>query len=105
MTTTRTLPESIACDADDAASPWGWFGSAFHLASSWTWCIGMFLPVLLVRDYGIWGFVVFAVPNILGAAAFGWLLRDDISVALVARHAIAMRWFSAVTIAYHAFFV
>ena len=39
---------------------------AFFLACSWTWCVGMFLPVLLVRNWGIWGWVVFAVPNVIG---------------------------------------
>ena len=56
-----------------------WFnvpGWAAYLACSWTWCIGMFLPVLLVRDYGVWGWIVFAVPNVLGAAAMGWVLRS-----------------------------
>ncbi|MDB5302268.1 MAG: hypothetical protein JWO87_3931, partial [Phycisphaerales bacterium] len=43
---------------------WGAF-----LACSWTWCIGMFLPVLLVRDFGEMGWLVFAAPNVVGAAA------------------------------------
>lgn len=34
------------------ASPILW---ALFLASSWTWCIGMFLPVLLMRDAGWMG--------------------------------------------------
>ena len=29
----------------------------------------MFLPVLLVRDFGPWSWVLFAVPNVAGAAA------------------------------------
>lgn len=53
---------------------WSVLGWAAYLACSWTWCIGMFLPVLLVRDYGVWGFVVFAVPNVVGAGAMGWVL-------------------------------
>ncbi len=87
----------------------GWLstlGWACYLACSWTWCIGMFLPVLLVRDYGIWGFVVFAVPNVLGAAAMGWVLRErSASRALVHRHRPAMVLFSLVTIAFQIFFV
>src|SRR5690242_7362807 len=51
-------------------------GWGAYLACSWTWCISMFLPVLLVRDYGVWGFVVFAVPNVIGAGAMGWVLRN-----------------------------
>jgi len=66
----------------------------------------MFLPVLLVRDYGIWGFAVFAVPNVLGAAGMGWVLRSrEASVRLVDRHAGAAVWFSAVTIVFQAFFL
>lgn len=78
---------------------------AAFLASSWTWCIGMFLPVLLVRDYGIGGWVVFAVPNVIGAAAMGWVLRDaDASRRFLIAHRPACVAFSAVTIAFHAFF-
>ena len=48
-----------------AAPSWmNTLGWAAYLGMSWTWCIGMFLPVLLIRDYGIWGFVVFAVPTL-----------------------------------------
>ena len=83
--------------------PIGW--GAF-LACSWTWCIGMFLPVLLLRDYGAWGWWVFAVPNVLGAAAIGWTLRDPAaSRALQSTHLAACRAFSWVTLAFHAYFV
>lgn len=79
-------------------------GWACYLACSWTWCIGMFLPVLLVRDYGIWGFVVFAVPNVLGAAAMGWILRrTGASATILLRNARACRWFSGVTLSFHVF--
>ena len=54
---------SWAARARREAGPIGW---AAFLASSWTWCIGMFLPVLMIRDYGGWGWAVFALPNILG---------------------------------------
>ena len=47
-----------------AGLPW-----AIYLGASWTWCIGMFLPVLLVREYGAWAWVVFAVPNVISCAA------------------------------------
>jgi len=80
-------------------------GWAAYLACSWTWCIGMFLPVLLVRDYGVWGFVVFAVPNCLGAAVSGiamarwgpkqWFIRAHLPAAFA---------FSLVTMAFQAFF-
>src|SRR6476661_4754696 len=53
-----------------------WLGWAAYLGMSWTWCIGMFLPVLLVRDYGFWGWLVFAVPNVVGAAAMGWVMNS-----------------------------
>lgn len=78
---------------------------AVFLAVSWTWCIGMFLPVLLLRDYGIWGFVVFGVPNVVGAAAMGWMIRTrDASRWCVAQHETAVRLFSAVTVGFHLWF-
>jgi len=83
-----------------------WLGWAAFLGASWTWCIGMFLPVILVRQYGFCGWVVFAVPNVIGAAAMGWVLRDARSsdeIATVHRDACAL--FSGVTIAFHLFFV
>ena len=79
---------------------------AVYLGMSWTWCIGMFLPVLLVRDYGPWAWVVFAAPNVVGAAAMGWVLgRPGSSERLIARHRTACVAFSAVTLAFHAFFL
>lgn len=87
--------------------PWlttlGW---AAYLACSWTWCIGMFLPVLLVRDFGIWGFVVFAVPNVIGAGGMGWVLRKPMMAEAIRNsHFTAVRAFSQVTIAFQWFFL
>ena len=66
----------------------------------------MFLPVLLVRDLGIWGWIVFAVPNVIGAAAMGWVLRTrEQSAHLVHEHSAACLAFSIITIAFHVFFV
>ncbi|HEX5241670.1 MAG TPA: hypothetical protein VFW23_00300 [Tepidisphaeraceae bacterium] len=77
-----------------------------YLACSWTWCIGMFLPVLMVREFGFLGWVVFAVPNVIGAAGLGWVLSKPGAVErIVARHAVACQAFSAVTIAFHCFFM
>lgn len=78
---------------------------AIYLGVSWTWCIGMYLPVLLVRDFGQWAFWVFALPNVLGAAAMPWVVRTaDTSRELVARHAGPMLTFSRVTVLFQAFF-
>lgn len=75
------------------------------LACSWTWCIGMFFPVFFVGDFGLWGWVAFAVPNVLGAGAMGWVLRRrGASEEMVAKHAAAMRWFSIVTIMFQVSF-
>ncbi|MFG0246023.1 MAG: hypothetical protein ACF8MF_08260 [Phycisphaerales bacterium JB052] len=77
-----------------------------YLACSWTWCIGMFLPVLLLRDFGWLGFLVFAVPNVIGAAAMGWVLKSrGESETFVLKHAKAVWCFSAVTLAFHVFWV
>ncbi len=81
--------------------PIGW---AAYLAVSWTWCIGMFLPVLLLRDSGAWGFVLFGVPNVLGAAAMGFVLSRRASEEIERTHGTALTLFSVVTLAYHFFF-
>lgn len=66
----------------------------------------MFLPVLLVRDYGVWGFVVFAVPNVIGAAAMGWVISDrERAARLLERHAGAVTAFAAVTTVFQLFFL
>ncbi len=84
-------------------SPFLW---AAYLACSWTWCIGMFLPALLVRDYGWTGAVVFFVPNALGAAAMGWVIASPSSSQRITKnHEGAAVLFSAVTIAFHVFFL
>jgi hypothetical protein len=83
----------------------GWAGWAVFLGMSWTWCIGMFLPVLLVRDLGWLGWAVFAIPNVMGAAAMGWVVRSgEASARLVERHRPACVAFSLVTVAFHLFF-
>ncbi len=77
-----------------------------YLACSWTWCIGMFLPALLLRDMGWTGFLIFAIPNVLGAAAMGWVLKSRIdSVRFVENHSTAVWCFSAITLAFHLFWM
>ena len=48
-------------------------GWSCYLGSSWTWVIGMVWPVIIVRDYGVWGWAAFAVPNVLGVTATWYL--------------------------------
>jgi hypothetical protein len=82
-----------------------WLGWSVYLAMSWTWCIGMYLPVLLVRDYGVWGWVVFAVPNVTGAAAMGWMIRSKAhSRQIVAAHRAMTVTFSIITGGFQIFF-
>lgn len=78
---------------------------AFYLASSWLWCIGAFLPVLLLRDYGWVSLAVFALSNVLGAAAFGWVMNKQRQQAFLASHRPILQLFSWVTIAFQLFFV
>lgn len=79
---------------------------AAFLGASWTWVIGMYLPVLLVRDFSIWGWIIFALPNVIGAAAMGAVvLTGDRSQKMLAQHAPMATAFSIVTIAFHLFFV
>lgn len=79
---------------------------AVYLGVSWTWCIGMFLPILLVRDYGIAAFFVFAIPNVLGAAAMGFVLSSsDSAQRILTRDALAVRLFSAITVLFHLYLI
>lgn len=77
------------------AVAWGMF-----CASSWAWCIGLFLPTLLRRLLGWEGFLAFAIPNVVGCTAFGFVLDARSSRRLRREHRPAMLGFSAVTIAY-----
>lgn len=64
----------------------------------------MFLPVLLLRDMGVGSFLVFALPNCIGAAGFAWWMRNaETSKAFVKVHAKTIRSFSYVTIAFQWF--
>ena len=79
---------------------------AVYLGCSWTWCIGMFLPVILVSEFGNIAWFVFAIPNVIGAAAMGWTLaKPGSSERIVAEHREACVAFSAVTFAFHLFFL
>src|SRR5687768_10415445 len=80
---------------------------AVYLGVSWTWCIGMFLPVLLVRDLGTWAWWAFAIPNVVGAGAMGWVMRNTPmqSLKLQTDHRHACVAFSVVTVTFHIFFL
>ncbi len=82
------------------------FGWALYLACSWTWCIGMYLPIVLRDHYGFSAVLAFAIPNLLGVMLFavgvGTVAR---SRALIAGHTIAMLWFSLTTSAFHVYFL
>lgn len=66
----------------------------------------MLFPALLLRDFGWLGFAAFAIPNVLGAAAMGFVLKDaTAAAALVAKHKPMLKRFSEVTISYHVFVV
>ena len=87
-----------------ASTSAGAIGWGAYLACSWTWCIGMFLPALLLRDFGWWGFLVFAIPNCLGAGAMGWMISRRTSRRIIRLHNPALRCFGAVTIAFQCYF-
>ena len=94
-------------DARDQGIRWsrviGW---GIYLAVSWTWCIGMFLPILLLRDFGVLGYIAFALPNVVGAAGMGWIITSpDASRRFVERHRLACVGFGAVTVLFHLVFV
>ena len=77
-----------------------------YLACSWTWCIGMFYPTILLRDFGWVGFFIFAIPNVLGAAAMGWFIKSRVdSQRFVEKHPAAVWWFSTITLIFHVFWM
>ncbi len=88
---------------------WGLF-----CACSWTWCIGMYLPAILIQRFGWPGFIAFAIPNVLGCAGMAFVLHAAakkrcqtplfVSEQLVAGHARMMLAFSLVTVAFQVFF-
>mgnify|MGYP000453632301 CR=1 FL=1 len=90
----------------ERSGPWQVIRWGAFLGCSWTWVIGMFLPVMLLRDLGVWGWVIFAVPNVVGAAAMGTVLRSAaVSRFLTDRHATALYAFSAVTVGFQFYVV
>ncbi len=79
---------------------------AAFLACSWTWCIGMFLPALLMRDAGWMGYVVFFLPNVIGAGAMGFVLRSPEAAERIVRdHGAMAKAFSIVTLAFHVYWL
>ena len=80
-------------------------GWGLYCTTSWTWCIGMYLPLILLRDYGWPGFIAFAVPNVIGCAAFGYVIDRNRSASLQARLGGAMAAFAAATILYQCAFL
>jgi hypothetical protein len=103
--TSRLRSTRVSDQAQPTPAPWSILTTAAYVACSWTWCIGMFLPVILMRDYGPWSFAVFAIPNILGSALMGTLLmQPGASKSLMVRHIAAVRLFSMVTLAFQWFF-
>jgi hypothetical protein len=65
----------------------------------------MFLPVILLDRWGLAGVIAFAVPNVLGCAAFGYVVRSrPRSEAMVRDHGKTMAWFSLAVCAFHVFF-
>ncbi len=65
----------------------------------------MYLPVPLLREFGWLGFLLFAIPNVAGCVAFGYLASPQRSRRFLLAHPRLVSAFSAVTVAYHAFFV
>ena len=66
----------------------------------------MFLPILLLRDYGWTGLAIFLIPNAIGAAAMGWLLPGSPELGrLLTPHLPMIRWFTRITVAFHLYWI
>ena len=96
---------SIRSQTRSGASMMKTLGWGLYCTSSWTWCIGMFLPIVMLRRFGWPGFLVFAIPNIIGLVAFGYLFDVEKARKALQRHRVAMRLFSIATAAFQLFFV
>lgn len=80
---------------------WGFYGAA-----SWTWCIGLFLPTILMQWFGWNGFLLIAIPNVIGATLMGLLLGSpSASRRFCSKHPQAIKWFVSTTIAFHLVFL
>ena len=80
---------------------WGLYG-----ASAWTWCIGMYLPVLMLQWYGWPGFFLIAIPNVIGCTVMVLLVgRASASRNFCKRHGTLMRWFAVATIGFQLLFL
>lgn len=65
----------------------------------------MFLPRVMLERYGWAGFLVFMIPNVIGCAGLGYVLRTpERARAIIERHRPWALVFSFVTITYHAYF-
>ena len=102
MTDGSSLHAQTSTGLRGACSTIGW---GLYCASSWTWCIGMFLPIILLRDFGWSAFWVFAIPNVVGCTAFGYVLNAKRSKALIQSHARPIRLFALTTVVYQIFFI
>ena len=81
-------------------------GWALYGAASWTWCIGLLLPTILMQWFGWSGFLLIAIPNVIGATAMGLLLGSPgASKAFCQRHPQAIGLFVSLTITFHLLFL
>lgn len=82
------------------------FGWSAYLCCSWMWCIGMFYPVLLYRDFGIASWFIFTIPNVIGATLVPWFIKDvNSSKKFIIIHSFACQFFSFVTILFNVYFL
>jgi len=59
-----------------------------------------------MHRYGWLGFLIFSIPNVIGCAAFGYVVRTpERSRELVEKYKTAISLFAIVTIAFHVFFI
>jgi len=77
-----------------------------YLCCSWMWCIGLFYPVLLYRDFGSISWYFFSIPNILGAVFFPWVIKNaQQSKDFIKKHIFFCKLFSFVTVLFQFYFL
>ena len=102
MTDGATLAAEPRSGLSRAGSIVGW---GLFCASSWTWCIGMFLPLILLQVFGWPAVWIFAIPNVIGCAAMGYVLDAKRSRQFVDAHTRPIRIFAFATVLFQVFFI
>ena len=81
-------------------------GWGLYLSTSWTWCIGMWAPIIALSWFGWTGFFIFLIPNVLGTMFFGLATKTtESSKTFVENHKSFILAFSTGILVFHFFWI